>query len=451
MKKPQTFIVFSLLTIMVALSGCFPKSLVWSPDGNYAAFFTKDGDLYFSDHQGRLSAKVCDKVFGIAWLNDNQSILLETVTECKSWQQFTQIAKPELLDEIKSNSSYFVNVSAPDQWQDLQNRYTLDDNMIAAVKLYLRDENTADISPQLKESLAGNIEFNCYAIELARWQGGSLNIEKVLCQFTLPVWDIVISSDNNKAAFTLLDQKDSSPVGSSLWVLDLATGSQRHIADNAALFPDWTDDSSALVYVAMANKGKGDDIFVGNLQIAKWQSADLINSDIEIKTLAALMMSYNTRVRCLSDGKILFSSLEANLPLAAQDLDDQMQLYILDTKVTSGVNHVILRSNMDKLAGYDLNFFELSGNEQFVSLITHDGLVSVLNLETGIITEIQSEPGSDIRSLPSWRGDTELCYYTQSDNTNVNKRIALLDLAGPLDNKRYISTNWPDEVVNSLE
>ncbi|MBN2844067.1 MAG: hypothetical protein JXM68_13350, partial [Sedimentisphaerales bacterium] len=154
---------------------------------------------------------------------------------------------------------------------------------------------------------------------------------------------------------------------------------------------------------------------------------------------------------CLADGKILFSSLEANLPLVAQDLSDQMQLFVLDTKLTSGVNHVILRSNMDKLAGYDLNFFELSGNEQFVSLVTHDGQVSVLDLRTGVVTEIQSEPGSDIRSLPAWRGDTELCYYTQSEETNINKRVTLLDLNGPLDNKRYLSTNWPEEVINSLE
>ncbi|MBN2844113.1 MAG: hypothetical protein JXM68_13585, partial [Sedimentisphaerales bacterium] len=298
MKKLQTLIIVSLLAFLVMLSGCFPKSLVWSPDGSYAAFFTKDGDLYFTDHQGRLSDKLCDNVFRIAWLNDSQSIMLETVTECTSWQQLTQKASPELTQQIKNNSAYFINLTDPTLWQDLQNRYTLDSNMIAGIKLYLRDQKATEISPQLKDSLTGNVKFNCYSIEFARWQGGSLNIEKVLCQFTIPVWDIAISPDNNKAAFTLLDLNDNSPAGSSLWVMHLPTGSIRLIAENNALFPDWTADSSALVYTARANKGKGDDIFIGNLQIVKWQSADVINSDIEVNTLAALMMSYNTRVRC---------------------------------------------------------------------------------------------------------------------------------------------------------
>lgn len=447
MKNIKLIVCMFLAAVMLLLPGCFPKALTWSPDGKTAAICTEDG-LFFTDSEGKVVSSGMEQgeLCRTAWLHDSEHLLVERVVKCKSWSEVEQKVAPEIKATIAEMASEFGKVTQDQQWSDLEAKYGLNDNDIYGIKLYLKAQND-QMSDVVTGKLTGEPEYQIYSIEKVAWKNGQLTVDRQLCQFAEPVWEMYVSGNDKYAVMVTCDMQGESQPVSSLWLLDLEQGIKKLVDTNVAIYPGWMADSRHVVYTRAAGE-LSDDVCVGNLVMAEVidEQGKLIDNSPK-KTLAGMMMSVYTRVHCLSDGKILFSSIEVNLPVATNDVTAQMQLFVFDTTRSGSVSRVILRDSQEKLAGYDTNFFDVSSNERYVSLVSHDRQVSVFDLVSGEVTEVSPDKQQDeLKSLPSWRGASELCYLERGGE---KLRVMLLDMVSG--KKKCISDSWPDDLIDNIE
>ena len=165
----------------------------------------------------------------------------------------------------------------------------------------------------------------------------------------------------------------------------------------------------------------------------------------DAKELAGLIFADTIIVRCLADGRILFSAAEVALPTTAADMPEQMSLFAIDPASPAVVTRMIPRQSEAKIPKQLL--FELSPDRTHISIAGNDAKVCVMTLADGRIKWIQQAEGK-LQTLPSWRAPAELCFIIPADKDAPNARpeVALWS-AGKT---KIISKTWPDEVMEKL-
>lgn len=226
------------------------------------------------------------------------------------------------------------------------------------------------------------------------------------------------------------------------------------VAAGVARFPDWGADGGSLVYVETPQVGKDSPgVVLGVLtQRAVLDAKGRIALAEDRQFLAGIVFSPNTRVRCLSDGRIVFNAIEMSLPMAAADYegDHREQLFAVDAGRHSTLVRLVPRGQEADLPQL-LAFFDISQDEKQLVFGGVKSEVAVLTLASGEVDLIQPAGDETFDGLPSWRRPGELCYVRRTSEKQGAKsgRPAEIVLREG-DKDVVLSREWPAELLDGV-
>jgi hypothetical protein len=262
-------------------------------------------------------------------------------------------------------------------------------------------------------------------------------------------------SPTGSAALVLSPARRDQDVRDLLVVGLNEPGAPRLVAENVALFPDWTPDGRGVVYASTAALLKeGDDTLrLGTISRRTVCGTDgaLLPEFEGAEELAGIVFQKEVRVRCLKDGRILFVSVELQIPCTSQDMPQRAGLFSINPAQQPVVVRVIPRQAELTLPDA-LYLFELSPDEQYVAVPGGNGRLALLQLATGEVWELVHEGESDsLRTQPAWRSPDELTYVAgKDDEGRAGVIMATLDFGTRNLETRILSADWPREVVTGF-
>jgi hypothetical protein len=342
------------------------------------------------------------------------------------------------------------------QWQakknQLLNKHMISKNEFRGIKLYIRDNTPKDFPAELIDSWKDECDFHCFSLRIGQWQENTFSVKKTLFSSPQNIWDIRVSPKGRLLAFTTIYAKkeiDEDRSIHSLWVADAETDKVVLLDTNVSLYPDWDAQGTSLVYIRYL----GSDSAIGTLllsPICDERGILLSDSLSPPVALAGLVTTEHAKVRCLSDGRILFPSFELTLPFVQNSTPGFPQFFILDIKRQATITRLIPRSVLPQVKGYNLGFFELSPDESTLAFPDDNGRVAALSLATGDFVVLQDADIDKVSAVPVWRYPSDLCYIDKPLNElgakDVYKQIVLRTIMPDKSwgNPRSISQNWPD-------
>lgn len=461
MKPGIKMIGLTATACILFVIGCYNKRIVWSPDGKWGAICPNSG-LYFTDPEGNVTKKMHDHVYRAAWFPDSRHLAIEEYADITDWESLKTIVPLEQQKKFIQYAQSLLLARNQMEWEakikTLLDLNLLSEDELTAVKLYIRDKQAGPFPDSVIASWQPNLTFHYHFLRIGLWDGKQFTIKKTLWNSSERIWDMQISSKGRVVTFTTaypdLDDDEELNV-SSLWAADLQTGRSVLLDQNVALYPGWSADGQSLFYVRSIGEGKAGNAIGTLLQIQPCDSAGALLEQIpQPKGLAGLVAGEYTKVRCLSDGRIIFSSIELTLPIIGKDIPEYKQLFVLDPTRQATITRLIPHSTLDQTRSFNLDFFEVSPDETMISLLDDDGRVAVLTVATGDFILLQGEKLGPEIVVPVWRTPNELCYLGPTDGkTGLFSKMTYKQvfLQGPDDEgnwgqARVISKNWPEEV-----
>jgi hypothetical protein len=206
------------------------------------------------------------------------------------------------------------------------------------------------------------------------------------------------------------------------------------VETNTAFGFDWSADGHSLLYV----HGLLESTVLGSLtRRGILNAAGKIDIQTNADDLANLLFDGYNKVRCLSNGRIIFAAMEIHLPCTEVEMPKKHQLFALDPE-RQAVIPLILGSVQDRLPD-DLAFYEISPDGQQIAMSGNKGPVLVLNLATGALDTVQAAGIADAAFVPVWRSSGELCFNL--DTNGQPSQVALWSNG----TNRVLSATWPPE------
>ena len=414
-------IILALVLVLGAciLMGCHPKRAVWSSDGKWAAVTGTDS-LYFCDSKGKITEKIKDGVLRAEWFPNEYRLAVERGIRVNNWKDMENNVPEAERQKVIQHAKLLLDVSDTREWkiktETLLDSKTLSRNEVAGIILYLRDKSLNKLPQTVVDSWPDDTDFNYYFLEIGLWKDGKFTVEKTLWSSEERVWDIRISNKGRVLAFTSAyfdSDEDDEPNYSTLWVADCNTGQVIPTDKNVALYPDWSTDGKSIFYVRSIGETNSENA-IGTLlkgQICD-DSGTLLTKTKDPEALAGLIVNKYTKVRCLSDGRIVFSSIEVSLPTIGADVPRQKQLFTLDPKRQVTITRLIPHSTLAQAEDYNMDFFEVSPDETMISVPGDEGHVAVFYPLTGDFKILQSEKMEHLKTVPVWRYPNDLCYVS---------------------------------------
>jgi hypothetical protein len=163
--------------------------------------------------------------------------------------------------------------------------------------------------------------------------------------------------------------------------------------------------------------------------------------------LATVAVSGPQRLALLPDGRILFASLAATCPAAADASEEGEQLFLLYPWPGGKARPVPVPVDPALWSG-TLQHFVVSPDGKKVALV--DGgrdAVAVLELATGKFGIVALDRGRKCRTLPAWRSIDELSFVALPEEKSERPEVMLLKLGQPA---RVISKSWDADILNAM-
>lgn len=448
---------FLCVSTLAYIAGCYPKRIVWAPDGQWAVICSDHG-LFFADAQGTISAKKYDNVVRAQWFPDSKHLAIIKDLYALTWNEVEANFPAELREGLVRYAQALCHVTDQAQWQantnQLLNKHVISRNELRGIKLYIRDNTPKGFPTELIDSWQDECDFHCYSLRIGLWQENALSIKKTLFSSPQEIRDIRVSPKGRLLAFTTIyakkeDNEDRNV--HSLWVADAETDKVVLLDTNVSLYPDWDAQGTSLVYIRSLDNIRSDSA-IGTLLLSHiCDERDILLSDSLSPpvALAGLVANEHAKVRCLSDGRIVFSSFELTLPFVQKDIPEFPQFFVLDTKRQATITRLIPRSVLPQAQGYNLSFFEVSPDELTLAFPDDKGRVAALSLATGDFTVLQDVDLDKVSAVPVWRYPGDLCYVDKPPNglpqEDFYKQVVLRTITpgNRWGNPRSISRNWP--------
>jgi len=455
MNKKLVTIITIITGVCLILAGCHPKTITWSPDGQWAAFC--DAGLYFVDGQGNISKKMLKDVYRAEWFADNKRLAIEQFANLTSWQQVQDTASEEYQQRFIQFAEGLLSVKSKSDWDDktqmLKKMNLIDKGELNAVRLYIRDVASAGFPKDVIKSWGSYIQFTYHFLRIGTWNGANFSVSEPLWGSPERIWDMRLSAKGCVVAFTSAFPGDfDEGTVSSLWVVDVETKELELLDKNVALYPDWDAAGTTLHYVRSIGEESTDNP-LGTLLASQICDHDgkLLGDLPEPGSLAGLVANEFTKVRCLPDGRIIFSSMEVTLPVIGKDIPEQKQLFVLDPQRQSTITRLVPLSERSKTHGYNFDFFEISPDQKQISIPDNEGRVAALTIATGDFVVLEADGTEEIQTVPVWRYPDELCYIGEVPSGIISnkkhKQIMLRQVTpdGKWGDPRAISKDWPKE------
>jgi hypothetical protein len=437
----------SLLLALLVSGGCVPRRIFWSPDGQRAAIIAEDG-LRLCDAQGKLSDVVARDVKLVAWLPDSRRFIAVQTTEAATWEQASAVLSPEkrsvligLADRLREEA-----LAHEGDWDQFKPSMAADfsGGELGALLLYVRDHRSEDLPEKLGEKWTEVREFAVDMHVLRIYEVSDLRAAPgpELLQTLNAISELRISPGGRAVACVQASANDAL----RLTVLPAAGGPPRVVAEQVAAYPDWTADGQYLVYAAVPANVTATQETVQLGMLARRRVADessaLLESFVEPEEKVGILFWPQVKIRCLRDGRIVFSAIEATFPVATQDMPQGASLFSIDPDRQATVTRLVPRAADENLPnGLGLGFFEVSPDEKRISVASARE-VAVLTLATG---EVQTvfESDAHLEGLPAWRTADELAIVVPPGSEwGSAARPEIVLWSGP-DRTRCLSRDWP--------
>ncbi|HOF18677.1 MAG TPA: hypothetical protein PK082_07185, partial [Phycisphaerae bacterium] len=402
---------------------------------------------------------VAENISAASWMKDSRRLVVVRKETMTKWKELAAVLPADRQAEIaklaeslrqqlmanKGDLGQFQPTVPPENFGDL-----------AMILMYLRDEAAGNLPETLGE--------NWKPIE-------ELKID--LCRLT--TCPAVASAPMGKplaVALTCLEPQ-ASPDGKAIAyhgsMIDRAmaenglvvvptdgSGPPRVVAQRTAAWAGWSPDGRHLAY-ASANLPKsrdGDTLRLGTISRSEIidDTGRMPPSDMPFprEDLAGILFHEEAKVTCLPDGRILFSSVELDLPATTADMPQQMSLFCVNPKQPT-VTRLLPRQAQAQLVE-PLMYFSVSPNGKSAAILGNKGQVSVVSLETGKArTIVESQPnGPNSLAVPVWRSDTELTFIAPPNshfNDTGRPEVVTVELTGQgPPTARCLSKDWSQEV-----
>lgn len=446
--------------LLLTLTACYPeKRVVWSPDGRRAAVIGADG-LHLCDPEGNLSPLLVADAKRAVWFPDSRRLALVVPTEVETWSELVERLSAAQREEIEA---YAVQLRAQilaftGDWDDFEPvgvPETTPGEVMAAALLKLRDEDDGTLAAHVGEEKWGDVKdlsVGLFQLTIARvTETGALGEQVVLQSSIGGIGQPRIAPDGKAILYT--EGGAGEPGLGRLLVAPVEPGRPLFVSDSAAFFPDWTPDSRAVVFIRSAGPPQleEDALVLGVVsQAAVRDETGALRRRIgKEMDLAGVLFSPLAQVRCLDDGRILFSAFEVSLPAASADMPTAPTLFAVNPAVSPVVARVLPRRSEARLSEV-FGSFEPSPDGRYVCIPQTDGTIQVVELATGEARTL-FETGSamqELKMIPTWRTASELCCVVPGAEGGRHE-IALISI-GEQPEPRIVSADWPEEVSDWL-
>jgi hypothetical protein len=432
-----------MLPVALILAGCeVARRIVWSPDGNHAVILTGT-EMVLCDRSGNLSGPVMPDVSDAVWFHDSQRLLLAREQTRTNWKTLAVDLAPETKEAVRQVSDVLL--------ARLQARIPRDKlgdglekeqrHLTDAALLYLRDERPEETRMALinRTNRLDDETASLHVLQSAHLVGNQLELDGVLKYDLRGTGEIRISPDDKLIAYAA-DGWEELAVTS-------ADGKQpvQKVDKPSGPF-DWSPDSRSLVYLRPEGSDAKETVVASLKRRQVINDAGRIEVTGDAEELAGLFNDGSGRVRWLRDGRIIFATMEVQLPATTQDMPQRQELFALDMERQATLTRLIPRGSRDQMPA-ELGNFELGPDEKRIVVAGREGRVVVFTLASGDVAEVQSDTGTDLKLLPVWRGTNEVCYAYVSKPDKDDKRTVEVALwqAGRT-NAVLLSTNWPTTI-----
>ena len=434
----------------VVLAGCFPeKRIFWSPDGKTAAVIANER-LYFCDGAGALTPPLLSNAMTVAWLGNAQDLVVELKFPAQSWPDLTNLVSQTTVTEVAETARRLLpqlkqGAKADELLQDYAR--SNGDGFVSAVKIYWRDchsEEVFDLQAKEAEELEKERSADVIVLQRMTYQDGQLVPGRELSRNFDPALELRPSPQGKLLAYATSAGLVVTPVDGSAppRLLDGST---------VAMFFDWTPDGRSLVYIKTAYEKNKRDVTLGVLARRRICNEEgMLEPAEECEDLAGLLFDEASKVRCMRDGRILFTSLPLQLPATGKEMPQREQLFALDPARYHSAIRLIPNSAEEQMPK-KLATFEISPDDKRISTLLDNGGVAVFNLDSGTVDTVQADQ-ADVKSqlIPSWKSADELCYGSIADVGKTNQ-LYLLEVALWKNGKtRSISAQWPTNMTAKL-
>ncbi len=458
--RPATNFTLLLLGIgAVMSSGCWPRQLVvWSPDGGRAVVMDANSTS-LCDGEGKLARLDVGPAQAAAWMPDSKRVLLAISKSAGTWADLAKtldeptrqavIAAADDFEKAMLAAPADATLTEDDAVEPIVKKvFENRGSLLTAALIYLRNAKPDALRKRLGEKWKelDKLSVGYTRLGLFELDGLSLKPATVILNSLKGIQELRLSPDGRAVAY--VTGSDSEENSFTLWLVPMtAEATPRKLADRVAMFPDWSADGQHVAYVQASAGADSKSLRLGTLARSRVADANgaLLAEPPDAEELAGLIFADTIIVRCLADGRILFSAAEVALPTTAADMPEQMSLFAIDPARPAVVTRMIPRQSEAQIPNRLL--FELSPDRTHVSIAGSDAKVCVVSLADGKTTWVQQTEGK-LRILPSWRSADELCFILPAAKNNPSARpeVALWSKG----KTKLISKTWPDKVMKNL-
>jgi len=445
----------------LAICGCYPERIVWSPDGQRALVATKER-LYLCDPNGLLTPLGTGAYTCMAWLSDSNRFAAATMEKLATWNDLEPLLSKEdkdriipLAEDMREDILKAKQV-ALGKLESVQGK---DENDVLAARMYLRDRRAADLAEKVGDAWK---EFESAAREygvIRMWEiaGAEVKPGPILAKSLSGVASIRIPSHEKAIAWSapMSGKMDGSPANLFVVAAD-GTGIPRLVAGPCNWYFDWSPDGRSLVCAVPEGEDAGKGAMLLKIERREVCAADgtVLQKPGDAQTLAVGAFGGMTRIRCLQDGRILFSSTELQLPMDPNDAPAKGNLFAIDPSRQATVARLLPHSSQAEVPDA-LDFFSVSPDGARVCIPSDKGEAAVVDLATGEVHTIVGKPKDEsskqgLITVPVWRAGGELCLIVPAGHPlGSPNRPEVILWSGP-GKVRLLSKDWPDEVIDGL-
>jgi hypothetical protein len=432
--------ILSALTLALMI-GCneVEDRLAWSPDGKQAALRVEDR-LYLMDANGKLSDVIASNVTGAAWLPDGRGLVLTRSLTVLRWADAEELLPAEEISAVQSLAKGLLalGVRGLDQFELKR------PELASAAILYLGDTQSnalheavqKDTNPAKLEADLSNMRTTQVAEVSVFLLAGK---EPRVIQRSLTVLSQALPSP---AARLVAFQADGKLAVAPL------DGSTNRVTVTEKLLGayGWTADGKAVVYANRLSDKDNTEITIAGIthRVVVGPNGELMAG--QSLPLGMNASTFTPRVKCLPDGRALFSGQPMQLPSPAL-VQPPSRFYLIDPAQGTNAAPVAIPSEAGSLP-QDLAAFAPSPDGRTIAIVERGSdAVAVLDVKSGAVEVISPKRGWNSKVLPAWRGPDELYFAAlPAASTNRPELFRWRRGGAPV----AISTNWPEAIVNTL-
>jgi hypothetical protein len=457
------------LPLVLLLAGCLPQERIWwSPKGD-RALVSIANELHLVNADGDLGPPLAGGltlentlVKTVSWLPDGDSFVCQRERKCRTWAEARALIPeeeaaavermaPVVLPLLQAAAHISENAKSLD---DVVSELPMKDSKQLSAAVLLAYQNdpaalekalmTLPEGRQIVEGLKGDdAGFEMSELCLVKLAAGKVTSARSLTRSLLkPALIPKISPTRQVVACLALDEKEET---AALEVLPLDGGPALVVSQHVSGAFDWMPDGRTLVF--MAPIGQKDEKLqsIHRITVVK-EDGSLMSPPGEDKgpghltdpvTLATGIMLSRPVLQVLPDGRVLFATQPASLPVAGAVPDPSPCLYVISA---DGKNVQPVPTAPGDLPA-DLGYFTASPDGKLVAVVESDTeAVAVVEVGSGR-TRIVSAPHSNwhCETMPAWKSAKELTFAALHGSANEPKLMSWTEDAGV----RCISAKWP--------